>query len=56
MKSINLLSLSQAYESLGSEEYDSFKKHYGINIYDDEIKDIKTLINETWISNRSATV
>lgn len=46
MKSINLLSLSQAHESLDPDEYKSFKEHYEIDIDDDEINDVKTLINE----------
>lgn len=46
MKSINLLSLTQAYDSLSSSEYISFTKHYEIDINGDEIDDLKILINE----------
>ncbi|HHQ4757776.1 TPA: DNA/RNA helicase domain-containing protein [Aeromonas hydrophila] len=46
MKNINLLSLSQAHESLGPDEYKLFKNYYEIDIDDDEINDVKTLINE----------
>ncbi|MGM0951341.1 MAG: DNA/RNA helicase domain-containing protein [Pseudomonadota bacterium] len=46
MKSINLLSLSQAHDSLDSDEYKSFREHYEIDIEDDELDDVKILINE----------
>ena len=46
MKSINLLSLSQAHESLAPDEYKSFREHYEIDIDDAELGDIKVLINE----------
>ncbi|MCA0973111.1 AAA family ATPase [Halomonas denitrificans] len=46
MKSINLLSLSQAHESLDPDEYKSFKEHYKIDIDDAEISDVKTLVSE----------
>ena len=47
MKSINLLSLSQAHNSLPINEYTSFIEHYGISIKNEEIADLKLLINET---------
>lgn len=46
MKSINLLSLAQAYDSLGSSEFRSFIDHYGIGINTNEVDDLKVLINE----------
>jgi hypothetical protein len=46
MKSINLLSLVQAYESLAAHDYGSFIEHYGIGINNNEIVDLKILTNE----------
>ncbi len=46
MKSINLLSLAQAHDSLGLSEYSSFIEHYGIDINNHEVGDLKVLINE----------
>lgn len=46
MKSINLLSIAQAYDSLNPAEYKSFIKHYEIDIDDSEVVDMKTLIQE----------
>ncbi|MCA6059712.1 AAA family ATPase [Thalassolituus sp. ST750PaO-4] len=46
MKSINLLSLAQAYDSLDPNEYRSFKEHYEIDINDNELIDLKTLVSE----------
>lgn len=46
MKSINLLSLSQAHESLAPDEYKSFREYYEIDIDDEELADIKILIND----------
>lgn len=46
MKSINLLSLSQAHESLATNEYKSFREHYEIDVDDNELADIKILTNE----------
>jgi hypothetical protein len=46
MKSINLLSLTQAYDSLESNEYQAFKEHYKIYIKDNELVDLKTLVDE----------
>ncbi len=45
MKTINLLSLVQAKNSLESENYEKFLIYYGIDIKDDEVEDIKALIN-----------
>jgi len=44
MKTINLISLIQAKNSLESEKYKKFLNHYGIEIKDDEIEDLKDLI------------
>lgn len=46
MKSINLLSLVQAHDSLGLSEYSSFIDYYGIGISNYEVDDLKVLINE----------
>jgi len=46
MKSINLLSLAQAYDSLDPNEYQSFKEHYEIDINDNELLDLKILLSE----------
>ena len=50
MKSINLLSLSQAHDSLDCNEFKTFKSHYEIDIDSNEIVDIKELINEIFDS------
>lgn len=46
MKSINLLSLAQAYDSLEASEYSSFIDYYGIGINSNEVDDLKVLIDE----------
>lgn len=46
MKSINLLSLAQAHDSLGVNEYSSFIDYYGIGISNNEVDDLKILIGE----------
>lgn len=46
MKSINLLSLAQAHDSLGLSEFNSFIDYYGIGINNSEIGDLKILTNE----------
>lgn len=46
MKSINLLSLTQAHTSLAPNEYKSFREHYEIDIDDNELADIKIFVNE----------
>lgn len=46
MKNINLLSLSQAHNSLAPSEYKKFIEHYEIEINDNELADIKVLANE----------
>lgn len=43
MKSINVLSLLQAYNSLGEHAYASFLEHYGIEIKDKEVDDLASL-------------
>ncbi|OMO22107.1 DNA/RNA helicase domain-containing protein [Vibrio lentus] len=44
MKSINTISLVQAYGSLQASEYEAYKKHYGIDIKNDEVDDLKQLV------------
>lgn len=46
MKSISLLSLAQAYDSLGTSEYSSLIDYYGIGINRREVDDLKLLIEE----------
>lgn len=46
MKSINLLPLTQAYDSLDPNEYKSFREHYEIDINDNELIDLKILVND----------
>jgi hypothetical protein len=46
MKSINLLSLTQAYDSLDPNEYKSFINHYEIDINNNELVDMKILVIE----------
>lgn len=43
MKSINILSLVQAYSALSPSEYDAYIKHYGIDIKNNEVDDLKCL-------------
>ena len=44
MKSINTISLVQAYDSLQASEYEAYKKHYGIDIKNNEVDDLKQLV------------
>ncbi|OYT79677.1 DNA/RNA helicase domain-containing protein [Pseudomonas sp. PGPPP2] len=44
MKSINIISLAQAYTSLDSVEYNAYIKHYGIDINNNEVEDLKSFI------------
>ena len=46
MKSINLISLVQAYDSLEPREYESFIKHYEIDIKNKELDDLKIFVND----------
>jgi hypothetical protein len=46
MKSINLLSLTQAHDSLAPDEYDSFSNYYDIDISNNELADLKILTSE----------
>ncbi|QWL64071.1 DUF2075 domain-containing protein [Aeromonas jandaei] len=48
MKSINILSLIQAYSSLSSDEYNSFIKNYNIDIKRNEVDDLKILSAEMY--------
>ena len=43
MKSINLISLVQAYNNLSTSEYNNYLKHYGIDIKNNEVDDLKHL-------------
>lgn len=44
MKSINIISLVQASDSVQPSEYDAYKKHYGIDIKPEEVEDIRQLV------------
>lgn len=44
MKNINILSLVQADSSLKQKSFISFLQHYGIEIKNEEIKDLKKLV------------
>lgn len=44
MKSVNIISLVQAYSSLHSSEYDAYKKHYGLDIKNNEVEDLKQFV------------
>ncbi|QAV47634.1 DNA/RNA helicase domain-containing protein [Pantoea agglomerans] len=44
MKSINILSLIQGYESLSDDDFKAFKSHYGIQIKNAELQDLKKLL------------
>lgn len=46
MKSINLLSLVQAHDSLTLSEYENFVKYYGVDINNNEVIDLKILTTE----------
>ncbi|MDH5889163.1 DNA/RNA helicase domain-containing protein [Vibrio splendidus] len=43
MKSINIISLVQAHDSLDPAEYGGYIKHYGIDIKNNEVEDLKHL-------------
>ncbi|MBT3881623.1 MAG: ATP-binding protein [Candidatus Scalindua sp.] len=45
MKTINILSLTQAYSSLEEESYYNFLHHYGIDIKSYEVNDLSSLTN-----------
>lgn len=44
MKSINIISLVQAYSSLQSNEYAAYKMHYGIDTKNNEVDDLKQFV------------
>lgn len=46
MKSINVLSLVQAHNTLSTSEFENFTKYYSIAIKNDEIHDLKRLTSE----------
>ena len=45
MKNINLLSLTQAYNSLQEVSYESFLNYYGIKIRSEEVVDLTSLVS-----------
>ncbi|MQB14724.1 ATP-binding protein [Pseudomonas lactis] len=48
MKSINIISLAQAYTSLDPVEYNAYIKHYGIDINNNEVEDLKSFISNMY--------
>ncbi|EMQ1490794.1 ATP-binding protein [Enterobacter hormaechei] len=48
MKSLNILSLTQAHDSLPPECFHSFLNHYGINIKPAELSDLKSLVDSIY--------
>lgn len=44
MKSVNIISLVQAYDSLSPSEYDTYCQHYGVEISDNEVNDLRQLV------------
>lgn len=56
MKSINILSLTQAYSSLQKEIYTKFLNYYGISIKNEEVEDLIILVNELYKEANSVNV
>jgi AAA domain len=54
LRAANILSLAQAYHSLHTQDYTRLLNHYGIEIKDDEVKDLASLVNslQAWANNR----
>lgn len=48
MKSLNILSLTQAHDSLTAECFHSFLNHYGINIKPAELADLRSLVDSIY--------
>ncbi|ULQ20851.1 hypothetical protein JFN84_15290 [Enterobacter hormaechei subsp. xiangfangensis] len=48
MKSLNILSLAQAHDSLTAECFLSFLNHYNINIKPAELADLKSLVDSIY--------
>ena len=48
MRSINLLSLAQAYSSLEKHEYLYFVEYFGIEVKDEEVEDLTKLVEELY--------
>ncbi|ASK19353.1 DNA/RNA helicase domain-containing protein [Halomonas sp. N3-2A] len=48
MKSVNIISLVQAYRSLEPTEYSAYKNHYGVDIDNNEIEDLKVLASKMY--------
>ncbi|MFU1555127.1 DNA/RNA helicase domain-containing protein [Aeromonas sp. A04] len=44
MKSINIISLVQAFDSLQSDEYHAYKKHYDLDIKPNEVEDLRHFV------------
>lgn len=53
MKNINILSLVQAYGSLHEETYKSFLSHYSIKIKNEEVEDLKLLVNNFFVQTNN---
>lgn len=49
MKSINIISLMQAYTSLDPAEYDAYIKHYGIDISNNEVEDLGAFVSNMYL-------
>jgi len=45
VKNINILSLTQSYESLSEDKFKAFKSHYGIQIKNAELHELKKLLD-----------
>lgn len=54
LRAANILSLAQAYHSLHAQDYTCLLNHYGIEIKDDEVEDLASLVNslQAWVNNR----
>lgn len=54
LRAVNILSLAQAYHSLHAQDYARLLNHYGIEIKDDEVEDLASLVNslQAWVNNR----
>lgn len=48
MKSVNIISLVQAYSSLDPSEYDDYIKHYGVDIKNNEVEDLRQLVKNMY--------
>lgn len=48
MKSINIISLVQAFDSLQPDEYQAYKKHYDLDIKPNEVEDLKHFVTNMY--------